>query len=170
MPYKCTQRKDFGFPTQIQGYEVDLYTYVPLNGDVHPDFLALSQNLKSITEKSLAVYLKYGKLVNLKFLLSNEMPADAGAIAYANWFKIPDKGSCNIVIYFNAPVEELNKTVAHEIAHCYQAANLGIPLNYETIDKWWVEGGAEYLATLVYPDEPKRVMGFTLDTEQALIL
>ena len=64
---------------------------------------------------------------------------------------------CNVTIYYIPDAALWTFVTAHELAHCYQFAE--IP-NYQlpTYDlqaqgiAWWVEGSAEWMATLVYPD------------------
>jgi len=60
---------------------------------------------------------------------------------------------CQIRIFnaFNNDKEKL-ATIAHEFAHCYQAYYLRDAMNDDAHRNWWVEGGAEWLSSLVYPE------------------
>lgn len=66
---------------------------------------------------------------------------------------IMDAEVCEIRVYnaFSADTEKL-ATIAHEFAHCYQAYYNPDALADATYRDWWVEGGAEWLASLVYPE------------------
>lgn len=48
----------------------------------------------------------------------------------------------------------LRYTVAHELAHCYQAYRIrgAYPLPSDAALDWWIEGSAEWLAAEVYPE------------------
>jgi hypothetical protein len=60
---------------------------------------------------------------------------------------------CVVTVYNNAETRdraELQFTVAHEIAHCYQGYGMSEFTGYIDGDGWWSEGSAEWLATHVY--------------------
>jgi hypothetical protein len=66
------------------------------------------------------------------------------------------------------------QVVAHEIFHCFQGKNIGVPSNYfhNHSTSWWVEGTAEYFSNLVYPmanrewGSGREYFAFTTLTEQ----
>lgn len=69
---------------------------------------------------------------------------------------ILDDNVCVVRVFneFKSSIDQ-RATIAHEFAHCYQNyynrasfAAAGDPMS-----QWWIEGGAEWLASLVYPAE-----------------
>ncbi len=67
--------------------------------------------------------------------------------------------SCSIMIWPNAyrdaaSADDFKFTIAHELFHCFQGANLPSPRRVEDHNDhlWWREGTAEYYANVVYPD------------------
>src|SRR3546814_5219487 len=71
-----------------------------------------------------------------------------------------DSSECRIVLYLigsGASREEAATTLAHEIFHCVQAATYS-PGQYgayrsEGGAAWWIEGSAEWFASLALPDD-----------------
>lgn len=66
---------------------------------------------------------------------------------------ILDPQVCQIRV-FNAFSKDKDKlaTIAHEFAHCYQTYYNFDAERDSTYRNWWIEGGAEWLASLVYPE------------------
>lgn len=58
---------------------------------------------------------------------------------------------------------------AHEIAHCYQFFYITKTLASTPL-KWWVEGGANWLATLVYPEQAPPANAANFDYRQDVLL
>ena len=88
-------------------------------------------------------------------LMVNPAELPAGAIATAQQV-------CRVTIYNQFVTPDLLYVMAHEIAHCYQdyyipsSSNISVPH-----ERWWVEGSAEWMALLAYPETPvSSVRGF----------
>lgn len=66
---------------------------------------------------------------------------------------ILDPQVCQIRV-FNAFASDKDKlaTIAHEFAHCYQTYYNFDAERDATYRDWWIEGGAEWLSSLVYPE------------------
>ncbi|HCM96865.1 MAG: hypothetical protein A2X25_05405 [Chloroflexi bacterium GWB2_49_20] len=82
---------------------------------------------------------------------------DADLLALANWRRT-SSFYCYVglfpSLFTTVNVQQAQQTLAHEMFHCYQSANLfaqGNNPNYDA-NRWWVEGSAEYFSNLVYPD------------------
>jgi hypothetical protein len=59
-------------------------------------------------------------------------------------------GACPITVFPSALAREFEQTIAHEAWHCVQREN-GYPRATPDGHSWFVEGGANYFAFLVYP-------------------
>jgi hypothetical protein len=101
---------------------------------------------------------------DVTILLADDFPppsateAFSGIMAMANG--TADSSECQIVLYLigsGASREEAATTVAHEIFHCVQAATYS-PGQYGAYRReggaaWWIEGSAEWFASLALPDD-----------------
>lgn len=68
---------------------------------------------------------------------------------------VPDP-PCRMILYtgmLSLSQADFQQVIAHEMAHCFQDATWPehTKLDYPVI-KWWIEGQAEYLSNVVYPD------------------
>jgi hypothetical protein len=91
------------------------------------------------------------------------LPSSPGAWAQASGIKkvIPEiDGNASVAIeetvchieMFNIPdAEAWLPSIAHEMAHCFQDHYIDYVYTPPDVN-WWVEGSAEWLATLVYPE------------------
>lgn len=60
---------------------------------------------------------------------------------------------CPVIVYpfgVSYDLAQLKFMLAHEVFHCFQWRHYGSLMGIDARD-WWVEGGAEYFANLVYP-------------------
>ena len=66
---------------------------------------------------------------------------------------LTDAEACHVRVYTHVvPEAYLPFTIAHEMAHCFQDHYLNAAFNAaDAASDWWVEGTAEWMATLVYP-------------------
>jgi hypothetical protein len=77
----------------------------------------------------------------------------------ATWGEASRGGSCPITVFPSAFPRDFQHTIAHEAWHCVQREN-GYPRGVSRPVRWIYEGGAEYFASLVYPN---RDFLFTFD-------
>lgn len=91
--------------------------------------------------------------VNIVFAIK-DAPQESGNPNLGSIGADADAGDpCPVVIYpFGASYDlnELKFLVAHEVFHCFQWRHYEALMGIDGRD-WWVEGGAEYFANLVYP-------------------
>lgn len=150
-PYPCVRAVESNFPRVVSGIPVDFYHYKDgYSGDAGQKELIRQASIA--IDESIPVLLKYGALPPLNFIFINEI--EDHAVAAAGWHDVPAGKACGIQLYFNIDSnwDHFKQVVAHEIAHCFQAKNIfvpAMPINYSA--KWWVEGFAEYLSSVVYP-------------------
>lgn len=152
--YPCYSIGELGYPKNIEGVVVEFYRYkAPWPISIEQTNLIV--NAEEAFYKSIATLKKYGTVPHLKVLFTNELPDNLlDAQAEANWPN-PKKPSCEITIYLNTEsnVDYFKQVVAHEVAHCFQGENIkNIQESYHGgYNRWWVEGGADYLANVIFP-------------------
>ena len=96
----------------------------------------------------------------LYVVLRWEMPPDKRASAgLVNPSLLPQGATatrpvaCRVTVYNYLLSSRLLFDIAHEMAHCYQQFYIGGAQNYAvTGTEWWVEGSAEWMALLAYPN------------------
>lgn len=69
----------------------------------------------------------------------------------ATWGEASRGGACPISLFPSGFASDFEKTLAHEAWHCVQR-EMGFPRGTDAGTSWFVEGGAEYFANLVFPD------------------
>lgn len=96
----------------------------------------------------------------LNVILSPELPPDARANAVLTGVEDLPAGIaatrssvCRIVVFDYLLDETTLFAMAHEIAHCYQSFFIPGRAQYAVPGtEWWVEGSADWMALLVYPN------------------
>lgn len=101
---------------------------------------------------------------DVTILLADDFPPPSGTETFGDIMAMAngaaDSSECHVVLYLigaGASREEAATTVAHEIFHCVQAATYS-PGQYGAYRReggaaWWVEGSAEWFASLALPDD-----------------
>jgi len=135
--------------------------YYPAYWDAADPRRALLEPTTTAVRDSVEAYNRYGPasvitadvvFTELAFLESDGRRTD-NVLAVAS----PDEGRsrCYVAIFPSAASEptSLPFVLAHELFHCYQYTNLspqesGPP---PEVNEWWVEGSANYFASVVYP-------------------
>jgi hypothetical protein len=94
-----------------------------------------------------------GGMPDLEVVLSDRPspdPADEDDLAVEYGWEPGEP--CPIIVYplgIDLDRGPFQQTVAHEVAHCFQHHNWDVS---DAEDEWWIEGTAEFLSNLVYPE------------------
>lgn len=131
--------------------------YYPAWYDETDEALLPQAALEALIE-STTVYSSYALVgdISMVFSLVDTIDSDATlavATVDSQWGLASIAGACPVTMFPSAAadIRALQQTVAHEVWHCVQRENgyrVGVPEGYA----WYIEGGAEYMSNVVYPD------------------
>ncbi|MDJ0754978.1 MAG: hypothetical protein QNJ45_15755 [Ardenticatenaceae bacterium] len=158
--------------TEVNGETVRVY--YPKYFEDQERLMAFVDTALEASAKSLTVYDDAGLIGDANVIFSLKPDADDKATLAA---QIPfnEGENCPLVLYPASnpgeSIDSFKQTIAHEFYHCYQEWNFDVG-SYD-VNKWWLEGSAEYFSNVVYPDvndELSRIRDFEVSSVSKTIL
>jgi len=93
-----------------------------------------------------------GRMIDVDIVFTLQAHQRKLATAYA---RAPNPSECSVALYTGlqkVTLAQLKQVIAHELAHCFQYANFLPQIHRVGFTDWWVEGTAEYLSNVIYPE------------------
>lgn len=158
--------------TEVNGETVRVY--YPKYFEAQEQLMSFVDTALEASVESLTAYDDAGLIGDANVIFSLKPDSDDKSTVGA---QIPfnDGQSCPLVLYpASNPSENIDvfkQTLAHEFYHCYQEWNFDVG-SYD-VNKWWLEGSAEYFSNVVYPDvndELSRISDFEVSSVSKTIL
>lgn len=154
-PFQCELYTKSGFPKTVSGSEMRIYRY----SDGWADDVKQMELLGAVSDaidNAVPYYAGSAAIPRMYFVFYNEFNDEL--YAEADWQHSTSTEPCRVRLYFNIPDDRelAHQIAAHEIFHCVQLHGI-VPIQSEEKDgkllsaRWWVEGSAEYMSSLVYP-------------------
>lgn len=168
-PRLATSEYDCVEPLRVALATGDGTRHIRLVHDLNADWILEPASLRDFERGVRASVAALGTLGrysigDVTILLADDFPPPSATEAFSGIMAMAsgaaDSSECRIVLYLigsGASREEAATTVAHEIFHCVQAATYS-PGQYDAYRReggaaWWIEGSAEWFASLALPDD-----------------